>query len=185
ETYPADARRQPLEGDARAGHVEPLVQVRVVGDELLHLGIGAGDILRITGERRPAEGADAAAEKRPDVFRNEAGHLEGVRDAVFARHLTQIVAVVEGGNPAPAEFDERAHVRRHGRAGLGRNALRIALLQRLPLLDGPFHRQVAVHRVVRGSLIGPGIGAHATPQDLRYELRGVAAYGDRDGLLRA
>src|SRR3546814_18708884 len=37
EADPADARRQALKGDALAGHVEPAVQVRVVGNQLLDL----------------------------------------------------------------------------------------------------------------------------------------------------
>jgi hypothetical protein len=40
EADPADPRRQALEGDALARHVEPAVQVRIVGDQLLHLGVG-------------------------------------------------------------------------------------------------------------------------------------------------
>ena len=34
---PADSRGKPLEGDPLARHVEPAVEVRVVGDQLLHL----------------------------------------------------------------------------------------------------------------------------------------------------
>ena len=37
QPQPADARRQALERDALARHVEPAVQVRVVREELLHL----------------------------------------------------------------------------------------------------------------------------------------------------
>ena len=37
EADPADARGQALEGDPLARHVEPAVEVRIVGDQLLHL----------------------------------------------------------------------------------------------------------------------------------------------------
>src|SRR5690242_6373801 len=37
EPYPADARREALELDALARHVEPMVQVRIMRDELAHL----------------------------------------------------------------------------------------------------------------------------------------------------
>src|SRR3546814_5399175 len=37
---PADARGQALELDALARHVEPVVQVLVVGDQFLDLGVG-------------------------------------------------------------------------------------------------------------------------------------------------
>src|SRR5690606_14777573 len=59
---PADARRQALEVDALGGHVQPTVQVGVVRDQFLDLGIGPGDVLRVAAQRHPAERADAAAE---------------------------------------------------------------------------------------------------------------------------
>ena len=79
--HPADARRQALEGDAAARHVEPVVQVRVVRQQLLHLRVGAVDVLGIARERHPAERALALAEERPDVGRHEAREVEGVRHA--------------------------------------------------------------------------------------------------------
>ena len=72
EPDPADARRQALKGDALARHVEPVVQVRVVGDQLLHLGVGLVDVLGIAGQGHPAERADAAAEQRADIGGHEA-----------------------------------------------------------------------------------------------------------------
>src|SRR5215831_16845063 len=47
QPQPADACRQALEGNARSGHVEPMMQVRTVGHQLFHLGIGAVDVLWI------------------------------------------------------------------------------------------------------------------------------------------
>ena len=49
EADPANTRRQPLELDLLARHVEPVVQVGVIWQQLLHLGVGAIDILRIAG----------------------------------------------------------------------------------------------------------------------------------------
>ena len=57
EAHPADARGQPLKGDAFGGHVEPAMQVLVVGDEFLDLGVGLRDVLGIAAERDPAERA--------------------------------------------------------------------------------------------------------------------------------
>jgi hypothetical protein len=56
---PADARGQALEGDALARHVQPAMQVRVVGEQLLHRRVGLVDVLRVARQRRPAERADA------------------------------------------------------------------------------------------------------------------------------
>ncbi|KAG1386099.1 hypothetical protein G6F59_017028 [Rhizopus arrhizus] len=46
---PADARRQALELDLLGGHVQPAMQVRVVRNQFLHLGIGLGDVFRTSG----------------------------------------------------------------------------------------------------------------------------------------
>ena len=96
EADPADPRRQALEGDPLARHVEPAVEVRVVGDQLLHLRVGAVDVLGIARQRAPAERADAAAEERPDIGRHEAGEIEGVGDALVLGDLADVVAIVEG-----------------------------------------------------------------------------------------
>ena len=83
EANPADARRQALEADALARHVQPAVQVFVIRDQLFHHGVGFVDVLRIAGQRRPAERPDTAAEQRTDVGRHEAREVEGVVDAGF------------------------------------------------------------------------------------------------------
>ncbi|MNC48981.1 hypothetical protein D3C75_981280 [compost metagenome] len=48
QTDPADARRQALEGDALAGHVQPAVQAGVVREQLLHRLIRLADVFGIT-----------------------------------------------------------------------------------------------------------------------------------------
>ena len=77
QAHPADARRQALELNARAGHVQPMVQVGIVRNQLPDLRIGLVDILRITRQRRPAERSDAAAEERANVLGHEARNVEG------------------------------------------------------------------------------------------------------------
>src|SRR3546814_3905553 len=49
-----------------------------LGQQFLHLGVGAIDILGIARQRRPAERPDTAAEERADIGGNEAGEIEGV-----------------------------------------------------------------------------------------------------------
>ncbi len=56
QPHPADARRQALEVDALARHVEPVVQMRVVGQQLLHLRVGAVDVLRVARKRAQRNG---------------------------------------------------------------------------------------------------------------------------------
>ena len=69
---PADAGRQPLEGDALGGQLEPALEQRVVGEEPPELLVDRGDVGRVAREDGPPEGADAAAEERPDIGRDEA-----------------------------------------------------------------------------------------------------------------
>ncbi len=47
EADPADASRQALERDFFSRHVEPVVEVPVVPHQLLHLGVGLANVLRI------------------------------------------------------------------------------------------------------------------------------------------
>ena len=44
--------------------------------------VGAVDVFRVAGERRPAKGTFALAEERPDVRRHEARVVKGIRDAL-------------------------------------------------------------------------------------------------------
>ena len=88
-------------------HVEPVVEMRIVGDQLLHALIGLVDVFRIAGERGPAEGPDAAAEQRADIGRNEARKSEGVLEAHVEGHLADVVAVVEGRHAGLVEIEHR------------------------------------------------------------------------------
>src|SRR3546814_1851349 len=52
---PADARGQALELDALARHVEPVMQVLVVGDQFLDLGVGLVDVFGVRSEEHTSE----------------------------------------------------------------------------------------------------------------------------------
>ena len=149
EADPADARRQALERDALARHVEPVVQVRVVGDQLLHLGVGAVDVLRIARERRPAERADAAAEQRADIGRHEAREIEGVLHALVLRHLADVVAVVEVGTPCAWKSSIARTCSAIDAFAARSTAFGSARALGLPFGERPALRQIAVDRVVR------------------------------------
>src|ERR1700730_10349209 len=95
QTDPANARRQSLEVNLRARHVEPVMQMRIVRDQLLDLRVGFVDVFGISGQCGPAKWTYTAAEKRSDVFGHETGEIEGTADAGVERHLPDIVAVIE------------------------------------------------------------------------------------------
>ncbi|MNH97868.1 hypothetical protein D3C73_505750 [compost metagenome] len=150
----------------------------VVRDQLFDLGVGFVDVLRITRQRRPTERTDATAEQRTDVGRYETREIEGVFDAFFLRHLTDIVAVVEGRDALLLEFQHGFDVHRHrllggfdygGRFGLGASAV---------FVPGPARRQVAVERVVGAGLVGDHVRAYAALDQFRENFCGVTQQGD-------
>src|SRR6202040_2981928 len=99
QTDPADARRQTLEMNLRARHVEPVMQMRIVGDQLFDFCVGLVDVFGISGERDPAERTDTAAEQRANICRHEAGEIEGLSDTRVERDLPDVVAIVEYRQP--------------------------------------------------------------------------------------
>ena len=92
---PADARRQALELDALARHVEPAVQVRVVRDQFLHLVVGALDVPGCPTARPSGTGPTP----RQNSGRMYAGTKPGKSNAFFTPavecDLADVVAVVE------------------------------------------------------------------------------------------
>ncbi len=185
ETNPADPRRQSLKLDARLRHVEPVVQVRIVGDQLLHLLVGLVDVFRIARQRDPAERALAFAEQRADVRRHEAREVECVLDAHFQRHLADVVAVVERRRAAFLQREHRAHLDGHRLLRDLHDALRIDLLRFAPLRDGPALRQVAVDRIVRARLVGHAVRRDAARDEFREHVGRVAEQADRHRLAGA
>ena len=165
---PADARRQALELDALPGHVEPVVQMRVVRHQLLHLGVGAVDVLGIARQRGPAERPDAAAEQRPDIGRHEARKAR--------RRRPRPPPAPSGGcccrsRPSARRACGTPAWRARARPSIAwppcATRLRVALVRSaLPLGRASSPGQVAVDRIVRRGLVG-----HA----VRLARRGAAA----------
>src|SRR5205807_6336615 len=56
---------------------------------------------------------------------------------------------------------------------------------RLPVCQRPTRGQIAVDRIMRGSLIGHGVGAHPAPYQLGQYLGSIADHADGDRLARA
>ena len=179
---PADTRRQALEADALAGHVQPAVQVGVIRDQFLDLGVGLVDVLGVAGQRRPAERADAAAEQWADVSRDETGEVEGIAHALFLGHLADVVAVVEGRHAHLLEVEHGLYMHGHGLLGSLDHASRVGGCTILVLGPAPADRQVAVERIVGAGLVGDHVRAHATAYQFRQDFGSVAQQGDGDGL---
>src|SRR4029077_16971071 len=91
--------------------------------------VGGRDVLRVAGQRGPAERALALAEKRADIGRNEAGEVEGPGEPGQFRLAADRVAVVEHLGAGVEEADHRGDVHGHrlaGTPGEGLRALRPA-----------------------------------------------------------
>ena len=110
---PADAGREALELDPLGGGVEPAVQVLVLREEFLDGLVRDGDVLGVTGEGNPAERAEALAEQRADVGRDEAGEFEGAVIAALAGLVADGVAVVEDLGAGVLELDHGLDVPGH------------------------------------------------------------------------
>ena len=69
---------RPLEGNALPGHVEPVVQMRIL-DQLFHLGIGSVDVFWIARQRAPAKtgGPTPRQKSRANVGRYKSREREG------------------------------------------------------------------------------------------------------------
>src|SRR5258707_18170 len=73
---PTNARGQTLVGHPRARELDPSNEIGVVAHRAEDHLVGRRDVGRVPGERRPAEGALAAAEQRSDVGWHETRYVE-------------------------------------------------------------------------------------------------------------
>ena len=168
---PADACGQALEGDALTRHVQPAVQVGVLREQLLHLGVGLADVFGVTRQRHPAERPLAAAEQRPHVGGHEAGEVEGVLHAGIQRHLADVVAVIHRGNAQGLKVEHGLHMHRttaaRGLAQLG--VARVVSTGGLPLRQAPARGQIAIDQIVRRGLVGHDVGPQAASADAPHQ----------------
>ena len=184
EPHPADPGRQPLEADPLPRHVEPVVQVRIVRNQRLHLLVGPVDVFRIAGQRAPAERPDAATEEGADARRDEPREGEGVAEALVPGDLADVVPVVDGRHSPVREGDHRFHMDANRFAGRRLYRRGIVFSLRTPFGQGPARGQVAVARIVRRRLVGDQVGKDAPSHELREDVRGVAENRDRLCLTR-
>ena len=156
QAHPADARRQALEVDALARHVEPAVQVRVVGDQLLAPWRRCGGCPR-DRPTAPPSGTGRCPGRTAAGCRPARSRGSRRRSSTPSSSATcaDVVAVVEGREPglwnasmASTCAAIEACARLHDGRGIARRAARP------PLLERPAVRQVAVQRVVRAGLVG-------------------------------
>ena len=179
EPDPADPRGEALEGDPLARHVEPAVEMGIVGDQFLHALVGLVDVLGIAAQRDPAERADTATEEWADIGRDETGEVERVGDAGVERFLADVVAIIEGGHAHFLEGEHRFDMDGHRLARGGDDGLRVFLAHLLPFGDGPAGGAVTVGGIVGAGLVGHRIGTNAECDHFRKHVRRIAEQADR------
>ena len=193
---PADARGKALEGDSLACHLDPTMQVFVVGELLQHGTIGGRDVGGVAAERDPTERSLALAEQRTDVRGQEARVVEGALEAAELGLGAQAVAVVEHLAALVHEADHRAAVHCHALATATDELLRVGTRH----LGGRFRRQIhrdVAERIVGAGLVGDDVGREVHVEQLLHHLGGVAhkahrqrtslvagSYATRDGIVQ-
>ena len=156
---PADAGGQALKRDALGSHVQPAVQVIIVGEQLFHRGIGFEDILGVARQRHPAKRPDAFAEQGPDIGGHKAGKGKGGFQPFFLRDLPDVVAIIQRRHARVPEIHHRRHMGAHRGAGGLLHRLWVSFLFGAPVGHAPPLRQIAVQRVMGRCLVGDDIGA--------------------------
>ena len=167
QTDPAYPCRKPLELDAFLRHLEPIMEMGILRNQFLHLLIGTVDVFRVPGKRGPAEGAITSAEERTDAGRDEAGEIECVLNPFFKGHLSDVVAVVDGGNALTVKVKHGPHMSCHRILGGLDDGIRLGFPHQFRFFQAPAGRQVAIERVMGRSLVGHGIRADSTFQHFR------------------
>ena len=168
EPEPADARGQPLERNPLAGELDPRPQ-RVGADDLHDDVLAPAQVLRIAGERDPAERADAAREDRPDVRRDEARDRAGLLDPVRGGLGTHAVSVLEDDRAPLAVAEQRLDVRRE-RVEDGVAEARVVGSASRRLRGRVAARDVAPQRVVGGGLVGDDVELDAVGEEARDDV---------------
>src|SRR6185436_13867019 len=91
---PTDSRGQALKLNAISSQPQPAIQRSIFRKQLQREVIGLANVVWVTRQRDPAKRPFAFAEKRPDVFGDEAGNIKRIVTACIKRLLANVVAVI-------------------------------------------------------------------------------------------
>ena len=86
---------RPSNGTCSRASRTQLVTMRLSGNAASSVIVDLADVVRIVGQRHPAERADGAGEQRPQKGLGEDRDIEGVLDAALSRLGADEIAVVE------------------------------------------------------------------------------------------
>src|ERR1051326_4701438 len=94
-TEPANPRGQTLIMDPLLRELHPTRKRFVFGKQFERELVRTRDVVRLSAQCDPAKRAASFAEKRTNVFRNEAGNVERVLDASLLSLRANVIAVIE------------------------------------------------------------------------------------------
>src|SRR5690606_33537961 len=94
--------------------------------------------------------------------------------ALLERHLSQVIPVVHGRDTLMVEIQHCTDMTSHSRACRARYRFWVARPQFIPLLDVPALRQIAIYRIVGGSLVCQDIRTDPTFEQLRQYVGDIA-----------
>ena len=151
----------------------------VAGEQPPQLLVDGRDVGRVAGERCPPERADAAAEERPDIGRDEARVCECVLDSCLERLPSQVVAIVENIAAVPDELEHGVDMDGDGLARQPQVLIGIALPEARRFLERKLARDVPDQGVVCGRLIRDEVELLPATGELGVDQRGVAEQGNR------
>ncbi|MBV6467860.1 MAG: hypothetical protein PGMFKBFP_03233 [Anaerolineales bacterium] len=174
---PANARGQSLERDFLTRHLQPAMQVRVLGEQFHDGFVGGVDVFLLARKRHPAERSLALAEQRADIRGDKTWELERVGHAVVVRLLAQVVAVVEHFRARALESQHRFDVPRHRVHRHLFISFGIGFPQLVRRGDGQPRRDVH-QRLMRGRLVGHHVGDDSTLREFVVHVRRVADQPD-------
>ena len=174
QTDPADARRQPLKGDPFPRHIQPVVQVAVLGQQLFDLLIGLVDILRIPRKRRPAERPDATTKQRSDIGGHKPWEVKGIFQSFVQCHLANIIAVIQRWHSGVPEIKHRRHLYFHAGARCFFDSFGCVFSPFSPLCYAPSLWQIAIGWVVGTGLVGHDVGVDAASDQFGKYIGGIA-----------
>ncbi len=144
----------------RSFAISSQLQVLVVGQQLLHLGVCLGDIFRIAGQRHAQRQPGRCRGRTAGGYRagTEAGEGKGVFKLLSSSAIWRILlpqsTVGNSGIPEIGAWPEPAPSWRRAPPF---QPPRVIFPLGAPFRDGPAKRQVAMHRIMRRGLVGDDI----------------------------
>ena len=127
-------------------HVQPMMDVLVIREQLFDFSIGFVNVFWIARQRRPTEWPFAITEQWADVCRDKTREIEGIVHTVVKSDLANVIAVIDRWNAHGMKIQHGLNMlctRQGGVCGQFRMLFWI-MLRRFPLLNRPADRQIAI-----------------------------------------